>query len=335
MSRNTILKTALAACAVILTFTVVLSIKTIIGFAGISFDNAEKYTAGDAVISSPVKNLDVDWTSGTVNIAYHKDNTILIAETSKKEISPDRQMRWWLDGNTLRIRYEKPGLHLFSITTQEKELTVTLPEGLALESVKIDATSGLLNIPSLTADDLKLDVTSGGIFAQAEAGKISAEATSGEIDLEIVSAAETITASATSGEIRIKAADADKVHLDTTSGNIRITAKNIGEFSAGSTSGSIQAEIGEAKNAKIDSTSGDLQMKISKIENLKAETTSGDVTAALPQEPGFTAHLDTTSGGIEYDTALTKQDRAYVCGDGSAAVEIETTSGDIHLLRAE
>ena len=42
----------------------------------------------------------------------------------------------------------------------------------------------------------------------------------------------------------------------------------------------------------------------------------------------------TTGGDVAYDLPLTKQGKDYICGDGSAALELKTTSGDITLLDA-
>ena len=57
--------------------------------------------------------------------------------------------------------------------------------------------------------------------------------------------------------------------------------------------------------------------------------------AALPETPGFTASLGTTSGSLEYTLPLSRSGDQYVCGDGSAQVEIHTTSGNIRVRPTE
>jgi hypothetical protein len=37
---------------------------------------------------------------------------------------------------------------------------------------------------------------------------------------------------------------------------------------------------------------------------------------------------------LNYDLPLTKESGAYVCGDGSGSVKIDTTTGDINLISA-
>lgn len=282
------------AFAVVLIWTVVLCINKIVGYAGSWFTNADKYTAGDTQIKETIKNLDIDWTSGKVLLAYHDENTVVISEKSKKPINEDKQMRWWMDGDTLRIRYEKEGFNLFSFGShQDKELTVTLPEGTELHDVNISATSGTINVPSLKADTLNLEITSGAIAAAVCAETIVTDTTSGDIDLQV-------------------SGDTKSISAETTSGNIRIDAENVQKFEA-------------------ETTSGDIVLKIAGMETLEVETTSGDVTIALPADAGFTADFDTTSGSIAYDLPLTKEGGKYTCGNGSGKVEVDTTSGDILL----
>ena len=330
MNKSTLLKTVMIGCALILIAVTALNVKSIIVSAANGFSHEKEYTAGNAVISDPVRNLDINWTNGKVDITYHKENTVTLTETSKKEIRPDDQMLWWLDGDTLRVQYAKP--RFFQFSNQEKELTITLPEGSAFDEVSIDATSATLSIPSLQAETLNLDVTSGDILASAEAKKVSCESTSGDAELNIKNKAEEISFSSTSGDIKINAAGADEFETRSTSGLISVTADNVGTFKAGSTSGTIQAELGEAEKVKAESTSGNISLQIAGLQDLDIDATSGDVTAILPAEPGFTAHFDTTSGNVDYELPLTRKGSAYVCGDGSASVKIDTTSGDIKIL---
>ena len=324
--NNTVLKAAQLVCAILLIVSIFPMVNHGIGFADYTYSKAENYTSGDAEITKPVKNLDIDWVTGKVNIAYHKGSSIEIGEKSNKPISKDLQMRWYLDGDTLRIRYAKAGFRLNS--SQQKDLTVTLPEGTVFGDVNISATSATLNIPDLQAEFLKLDVTSGIIFATANAKEITCNATSGKIDL-LMEDAETIKAHAASGTIILTADASDKMDVSTTSGSIRITMKKAGTVHADSTSGDITAELGDVKKAKIESTSGDVQVKAASLETLKIDTTSGSVKAWLPTDPGFTARLDTFSGKIDYDLPMAKQGDNYICGDGSGEVDINTTSGKI------
>ena len=329
MTRQAVLKSALILCCIILIGGIMMSIRSLFSFGGYSYANAGKYTSGEAEITKPVRNLDIDWLDGKVSILYHGGNTIALSEKSDREISKDMEVRWRLDGDTLRIRYAKPGFRMSRLPN--KELTLILPESIVLDDVKVSATSGTLSIPALRSENIKLNVTSGDIFASVTVKDVSAETTSGHSDLQVTDNAKEVTAVTTSGSIEIETANVDRFSAETTSGSIQAILKNTGEFKAATTSGNISADMIKAKNADLDTTSGDIRLRLSKLGSLKIKTTSGSVCAYLPSNPGFTAQLETTSGQLDFDLPLTQQKGSYVCGDGSGKVEIRTTSGNIEI----
>ena len=333
MTGNQMIRTGIFICAALVLIAVLVSVSGLFAGSLFGYANAENYTPGNGKITGAVNNLDIQWINGRVHLVYHGGSGIELRETSARPISDDMQMRWWLDGDTLRVRYAKNGFRL--TVRQEKELTVALPEGIAFENVNIEATSGDLDIPALRADSLTLAVTSGNIQAVAEASKISSGAASGNINLEIGGRAEDVSVGTTSGRIRVKAEDVGVLKADSTSGSILITCGQVRYFKAGSTSGKITAEIQEGGQVDLGSTSGDIQITLARFSSMKAETTSGRVTAALPSEPGFTAKLDTVSGKIDYSIPVSRNGGRFVCGDGSGQVEIGTTSGNIRLRSPE
>lgn len=259
---------------------------------GLHYANAEQYTAGAAEIDGKVKNLDIHWTAGQVNIAYHDKDTVEIAETAKKAISGDAQLRWWLDGDTLRVQYAKSGY--YALFSQDKALTLTLPEGTALDGVDVDVTSGDVTVPDLMADKVKVHLTSGDLQLK-QSGK-----------------AESVQVSSTSGDLSVDVGEVNALDVSVTSGKIAVNGDDVRE-------------------TRINSTSGRIDVALSAFEALRIDATSGDIAVALPAEPGYRADLDTTSGRIDYAVPLTRDGDDYVSGDGGASVRIDTTSGNISL----
>ena len=131
--------------------------------AGMSYPNADQYTVGNTTVTKPVNNLYVDWTSGRVNIEYHDGTGVIVSETANRDLSEDDKLRWWLDGDTLRIRFAKPGFRIS--VNLDKHLTVSLPKGTVLKSADIGTTSGDVFTPALAADDIRLGSISGSIDA--------------------------------------------------------------------------------------------------------------------------------------------------------------------------
>ena len=322
MKSNMLLKILAALCAVVLLAAAWMT----------PLAQAEQDHVGDGETSAAIRELKINWTSGKIHIAYHSGSTVRVSEKITGTVSDDMRMRWRVEGDTLIIEYDQPGFHLFSLTPHEKELTVTLPEGVILEKVNLSATSADVDIPALYADSVKLKLTSGDIRAKVNARSIHGEMTSGDMELQVMSAAEEIRLESTSGDIILESGwDAGKTVIESTSGSIQAAVKQTEEFKASSTSGNIHAVLGETKKAKFHSTSGNVIAEITRMEELEIRTTSGDVTAHLPTAPGFTAKIETTGGDFSHDLSLAKDGKTYRCGDGSGKVEIHTTSGDIKI----
>ena len=281
MNREKIIKIAMVVCVTVLLCAVIITSTGMFESFGGGYADAELYTSGDAEITGEIRNLDISWTAGKVTVVYGQSGKASVAE-------------------------EAP----------EKELTVTLPRGAALEQAEIHTTSGEIEIPEMAADVLILDSTSGDIRAAAEVKNAEINATSGD------------------QEIRL-AGEAEIVRLNSTSGNIAAAVEKALVFEAASTSGGIRMEAAECREAKANSTSGDISVSLGKLEKLRIDATSGSVTAALPEAPGFTAEVHTTSGDFSSGIALARDGDRYTCGDGSAGVAIGTTSGNVRLEKAE
>ena len=303
--------------------------KVSIGLA--AFANADKYTVGDTEITSTVENLDIDWTSGKFNIEYHAGSGVSVSETANRDTSEDEKLRWWLDGTTLRIKYAKPQLTIFN--NLKKTLTVSLPESIVLKNVDIDTTSADIGVPSMTADEIKFDTTSGDVNSVITAKKLSASSTSGDLNIRQDSDINTAHFSSTSGTLAFTVPSAEKISMESTSGDISVTVPGtVGDLNLDSTSGSIKPDIANTDKAKFSSTSGDITATLVSFKDLNVDVTSGDVTLKLPEISGFTLDLDARPSKLKSSLAMVKKgDDQYVFGDGSARLRIDTTSGDVHI----
>ena len=311
MKKSKVLMIALVACLVVLGVGAVLIFSNNIG---LTYANADQYTAGETTVTGTVENLDVNWLSGNVRVEYHTGEGIRVAETGNKTIAGDDQLRWWLDGTTLRIQYAKSG-RIRLLDNLEKTLTVSLPEGTVLKTAKIHTTSGDLDIPKLTADETELTVTSGNVNAAADTRKMTVSATSGDLNVRLEGETDTVSIGVTSGSISAELGTVKKLTIKSTSGNIRVS--------------------GRADDAEISATSGTVNVWFGVFRNLKISVTSGDVTAALPENPGFSCTAEVTSGNIDFGFAMAKEGNTYYCGDRSGNCTIKTTSGNIRINKAD
>ena len=301
------------------------------GISGLSYANADKYTAGGTTVTSPVENLTVNWTEGFVRIGYHSGSGIIVSETSPKQLSEDNQLRWWLDGTTLRVQYAKSGLRLS--WNLQKTLTVSLPEGTVLKKADIAATSAEMTVSDLVAEEIVLGSTSGNLTASTVTQKLTAASTSGDMNIRQENVIESAVLRSTSGNIACTLDVAKTVSAESTSGSVGLTLTDCaGSVTMRSTSGNVIADLPSADTVSLHSTSGSINVSLGAFKELKADSTSGSVTAALPGEPGLTCSVHTTSGSFSSDLALAKNGSTYTCGDGSASCSITTTSGDVRIL---
>ena len=327
MKKTALLSVMLAVCLIALGGAALFLFG---GVLGQSYADAEKYTAGGTTLEGKIENLEISWNDGRVKIAYHAGETVTVSETSRKNIPDDFQVRWWLDGTTLRIRYAKSGARMV-FQNLNKELTVTLPEGIRLKTVSVTGASADLELPGLSAEEARLETSSGEIRAEITARKLTAVCTSGDFR-GTVNGAEEISAESTSGNISLtQTGGAKTVRLKTTSGGIGAEMESVGSIRAESTSGGIALDAKKAEKATVSSTSGDLTLTLGAFGELEAGTTSGSVTASLPEQPGFSGEVRTTSGSVRSALALKKEGNTYFCGDGSGKISIHTTSGKVTL----
>ena len=237
------------------------------------YEDSDKYVAGDATISEPVRNLDLVWISGGVKIAYHPENTILLSESARHALSEENSMRWYLDGDTLRIRYAASGkLNFFNSRDLSKQLTLTLPEGFRGQQIHFDLTSASLTVPFLAAQEMEIALVSGDVSLTAEADRLKVETVSGKQRLN-VSVAKGVEVSSVSGDVSLTALQLPETcAIETVSGNVALSLPRnascalrfssiSGDFTSAvpiSATGKMYLLGGGQSDFSIDTTSGDL-----------------------------------------------------------------------------
>ncbi|MGN0715114.1 MAG: DUF4097 family beta strand repeat-containing protein [Anaerovoracaceae bacterium] len=243
------------------------------GISGSTFDyaDAETYTVGGGSADAAVKNLEIEWLSGKVNVTVSESDSILLEETANKELPDDLIMRWKQDGDTLRVKFCNVGT--WQTNGLEKELTVTIPKGLELDVLEIETVSADISAPQIKADAVDCETVSG--------------------DVEIaVNRVNLLQAETVSGSIIATAEEFQETELDTTSGEIRLNLARVsGDCEIGTVSGHVTLAVpGRSDFAvRYDTVSGEMESEIS----LKKD---GD--EFLCGSGKHTFRIDTTSGSL-------------------------------------
>ncbi|MBQ8982201.1 MAG: DUF4097 family beta strand repeat protein [Lachnospiraceae bacterium] len=278
------------------------------------YNNAENYTAGDRVITDQIENINIDYMSGNVTLTGTDTNTITITETANKEIDDKRKVHTWVDGSTLYVRFCASAKYL-DFNDIEKELDIVVPEGVKLNILKSDVSSGGFTCRNIEADSISAECSSGGIDLDCTAGTINLEASSGSITLNQHGSCDTINLSASSGTLSGNIEHAGKLSLEASSGNIEMTLGTVKEFDSELSSGNSTFTF------------------LSLPETSDIHASSGDITLYAPADPDLTVYVDTSSGDFNYELPLAKKDGNYVCGNGACKMNIEASSGDVMLYK--
>lgn len=282
---------------------------------GSSYPDADRYSVGSGEVTGSVKDVVVEWQSGTVEIRTTESDAIRLTETFENMAEGDEpgeelQVHYWLDGTTLRVHFMASGVTGPQVVPQ-KNLVLELPAD-ALNSVAIDSASADLTIRLPECETVSVDTASGSVQLS-----LTGETSSVELDTA-------------SGDVTVTADMIGVLTVNTASGSAAVSASSVGTVKANTASGNVNLSLMSADEVELDTTSGGLTAVFGVTPaRMDVETTSGDVNLTLPADASFTLDVDTASGDFRSDIPLIYGVGTYKAGDGSAKWKLNTTSGDI------
>lgn len=130
-----------------------------------TYADAGKYSAGGANIESTITDIEIDWVSGNVNVAYGDVENVTFSEQAQETLSQETTMHYWLENATLHIKYAKSGIKLTNMEQPAKDLTVLLPASLVLNELEIDSVDANVTVTDLNVQDVEIDNVAGNIDA--------------------------------------------------------------------------------------------------------------------------------------------------------------------------
>ncbi len=264
------------------------------------YKDADKYIAGGAElnedISKNILNVEIDWINGNTEITFHDKNTFLFSEESNRALDEALSLHYFVDDNTLKIKFVKSGS--FNLNNLNKNLELFVPESLELSDLNINTVSANISVKGISARNLKAESISGeiGIFDSNIFNDVELESVSGNISLISLSNINILNAESVSGEMNIKAPVAETFKAESVSGKIKLL---------------------------FDQTP----------LNGNAKSVSGDINLYLPENADFSIELYTVSGDFNSTFELTINNNVYTCNQGKNKYNLETTSGDIAVYK--
>ncbi len=138
-----------------------------------------------------------------------------------------------------------------------------------------------------------------------------------------------------SAGLNIEYMSIDTVDIEMVSGELLAQDVVIGNVNIESVSGDVVVK-GSLDTLDAELVSGKINVTSDKqLSSLSMETVSGDITVTMPEGDGFTAEMDSVSGDMDIDFAVTTKGDKRINGDGSAEYSFETVSGDVKLKKAQ
>lgn len=205
-------------------------------------------------------------------------------------------MRHYVNNGLLDIKFVAPKTNLIKFNLN-KTLHVVLPLGKTFDSMKINIVSSELSVKDLKINNININTVSGsGNFTGIES-KI--------------------------------------FDVNTVSGNINLSLCKIGGLTLNSVSGKVVSSECEFTALNLHSTSGNFDLQsITMLSLADIDTTSGKIKLILPENNGFRLNYKTVSGNLinEFESKVVASD-TYIYGDGVISLKIESTSGDLTIMR--
>lgn len=249
------------------------------------------YLVGNATVEEAVDSLAIDWVSGEIELRYHDDDTIVIEEESKTDLSDREKLRYICEDGTLRIKYVESGVMINKILT--KKLTVTLPKDIDFKKVDINTVSSNLKFDTLKADSMNYNAVSGDISANT---------------IEV----------------------ADDFVINTVSGEVSIEGSISGKsLKVNTVSGGMDARLNISDRFDYDTMSGEAKIELEKMCDIDIDSVSGNANIILPESPSYTLKYDTVSGYISMGNEAKINNNVYTVGNGEKSIKVDTVSGNL------
>lgn len=169
-------------------------------------------------LAEDIKNMNIDSTSGNINISDIKAGSLL-ADSTSGYVSIIN-----VEAESIRSDTTSGGISMSNINTDSLSVdtisgSLTL-RGVSAYKINVSSTSGKIDFQDTTADNVDVDTISGGTNIEGGFVSIRAESTSGSVKIKSVTAPESIRVDTISGSVTITIPETENlsVNFDSVSG---------------------------------------------------------------------------------------------------------------------
>ena len=213
------------------------------------------------------------------------------------------------------------------------DLTISIPHG---QTVSIFLGVGEVEVSNVDGD-LLIDVASAPVTTRDTRGELSIDTGSGPV--EVTNAEGDVSIDTGSGPVEISGITGGSLFVDTGSGSVTGGDLEVGEMNIDTGSGGIDLRNVTSANIRLDTGSGSVTLDLTiDVDLLDIDTGSGSVTVTIPDDLGAELNIESGSGGIDFDMAVTvrrvnRRELHGSIGDGRGVIRIDTGSGSGRFVR--
>jgi hypothetical protein len=278
------------------------------------------------------KRIELSAAASDVEIRPGDGSRIHIEAIQRGGSRGDYQIDVTPSGDTVRVAETSSSFFCF-FCSRSVSYRISMPAGAQAD---IHTASGEIDVQGLSGA-VALGSVSGDVRASDLTGGLAVSTTSGEVQLNDV--AGKLDVGSISGDIKLENGNVNGATVNTTSGEVELDGVS-GALKVTSVSGDIKIREAHAGRLDLSTTSGEIQYQgdLARASASVVNSISGDVRLRLPESSSFRLDASTVSGDISSEFELSEAQQARwslggVAGDGSAALTIGTTSGDIQVER--
>ena len=301
-----------------------------------TYDNADKYTAGNAEFEGTVDDCSIWWIYGSVTVRTHKESTVKIEESANQELDDAFHLRWRYHdvpdyGDVLYIRYSDSGN--FDFGDLKKDLTVYLPEqggmdiSLTVEAASVDVdVSGFEN----TLEELYVSSNSGRVSAKidsAEEVRISGQndedvpQENREFFFRANGTVDDLGISASYAKVDVAAHKIYDGEVGTVFADLLFAADEVGELELTNSRNAIYATVLAFDSLDIETFEGVCELTLSP---------DASFTLLVKEKDRFNHKTTPKSVSVEFEGA-TQSGSRYTVGTGEKELSV-ATEGDLRIL---
>lgn len=195
------------------------------------------------VNAAEIRNLQIEWVDGNINIETADTDTISFRESGYAD--DNNLMVWQQSGDTLTIRFSRETIIRGFVYIPSKDLDIIIPEDWVCEELEIETVSGSVTVDGIQADEISFDcVSAHSDFIDCTAREVSMTTVSG--DLFFSGSLDSLYCEGVSAKCEAELLNTPReIDMEGISGNLILTLPADAGFTASidSVSGSISTEF--------------------------------------------------------------------------------------------